>query len=171
MTDSVTVTLEGIAFDGFEVPEAMPFGGDQALAVHKLIGGQRVIDAMGRDDAPIEWTARFIGSDAVSRAKAIDAIRIGGAAVSLTWSSFSYTVVVKSFRPMYHAENWLDYSLTCEVVSDDASPSASSETPSLDSQMKDDAASATALGKDVNDPALSSSLSKASSSVTNVVEA
>lgn len=149
MTDTVTVTLGGIAFEGFELPEAMPFGGEQMLAIHKLIGGERVIDAMGRDDAAIEWTARFIGSDAVSRANAIDAIRVGGAAASLTWSSFSKTVVVRAFRPIYRAENWLDYSITCEVVKDDASPTAGAETPSLDSQISQDVATVSALASDV----------------------
>ena len=35
----VTLNLGGIVFNDFEIPESMPFGGDQKLNVHKLPGG------------------------------------------------------------------------------------------------------------------------------------
>jgi hypothetical protein len=35
--------LGGMEFDDFEIPGRMLFGGAQQLAVHKLIGGVRVI--------------------------------------------------------------------------------------------------------------------------------
>ena len=58
---TTTVTLGGFAFQDFEVPERIPAGGEQMLAIHKLVGGRRVIDAMGRDDAALEWSGYFLG--------------------------------------------------------------------------------------------------------------
>jgi len=42
------------------------FGGAQMMAIHKLIGGQRVIDTLGPDDENISWTGRFVGAGTVS---------------------------------------------------------------------------------------------------------
>ena len=39
--------LGPIAFADFATPDCAPFGGRQQMAVHKLIGGQRVIDTLG----------------------------------------------------------------------------------------------------------------------------
>ncbi len=36
--------LGGITFDQFSTPEHMGFGGDQAMAIHRLPGDARVID-------------------------------------------------------------------------------------------------------------------------------
>ena len=45
------VILGPIALQGFEVPESITIGGAQRLAIHRLPGGARVIDALGPDDA------------------------------------------------------------------------------------------------------------------------
>ena len=60
------LTLGSIVFDGFEVPSRVEFGGEQQLAVHKLIGGARVIDALGRDDAALRWRGVLSGAEASS---------------------------------------------------------------------------------------------------------
>jgi hypothetical protein len=38
MVDTI-LTLDPFAFDNLEIPEAMPFGGDQRLVAHRLVGG------------------------------------------------------------------------------------------------------------------------------------
>src|SRR5438874_2012627 len=43
----VTLTLDGFVFRDFEIPDALPFGGAQALSMKRLIGGARISDAMG----------------------------------------------------------------------------------------------------------------------------
>jgi hypothetical protein len=149
---AVTVTLGGVAFQDMEVPDQIPVGGEQLAVVHKLIGGARVIDTMGRDDVALNWSGRFLGSDALDRAQAIDAMRIAGAAVTLTWSTFAYTVVIKRFVYPYRADFWLgDYEIACEIVSDDAAPTSAddSDGPSLDDQMSDDAVTATSLAASI----------------------
>jgi hypothetical protein len=58
MSDIVLV-LGPVAFSDFEDPERIRFGGAQRLAVHKLPGGARVIDALGPDDTEIGWSGIF----------------------------------------------------------------------------------------------------------------
>jgi hypothetical protein len=43
------LTLGGIVFDDFSTPSAMGAGGKQAMVIHKLPGGSRVIDTLGLD--------------------------------------------------------------------------------------------------------------------------
>jgi hypothetical protein len=59
MTPNTTLTLGDFTFARYEIPERIPFGGDQQLNVHKLVGGVRVIDALGADPMPIEWSGFF----------------------------------------------------------------------------------------------------------------
>jgi len=46
-----TVNLGAFQFALFEIPEKIHWGGSQRTAVHELVGGKRVIDAMGRSDS------------------------------------------------------------------------------------------------------------------------
>jgi hypothetical protein len=44
---TVTLTLGGVVFADFEIPDSISSGGEQMLTVHKLPGGNRIIDALG----------------------------------------------------------------------------------------------------------------------------
>lgn len=43
----------------FEVLQRINFGGERMLHVPKTIGGKRIVDAMGRDGADIQWIFTF----------------------------------------------------------------------------------------------------------------
>ncbi len=139
------LTLGPIAFTTLEVPARIAFGGCQQLHVHTLIGGQRVIDAMGADDALISWTGVFSGADAVPRARALDALRIAGLEVALAWDAFLYTVIVSSFTARFERENWIPYSISC-VVSFDEAVVAVQAAMSILGSVGLDIQSATAMG-------------------------
>lgn len=109
-----------VLLEAFELPSRVGWGGRQRLAVHRLPGGRRVIDAMGRDDADITWEGVFTGSDAVFRARAIDLMRAGGRVWPLSWGSFFYSVVVGRFEANYERENWIPYRIACTVLRDEA---------------------------------------------------
>lgn len=119
---TVILTLGGVLFSNFEVPETMPFGGNQTLVTHKKIGGARTIDAMGRDDVDITWNGRFLGGDAEIRARLLDAMRVVGQPVELAWSGFRYTVVIAAFKGNFNSTLDIPYSITCMVVEDKGSP-------------------------------------------------
>jgi len=110
--------LGAVSFQDFELPGRIRFGGSQRLVVHKLPGGMRVIDAMGRDDADVTWSGAFSGSDAADRALAIDLMRAQGGTWTLTWNELCYLVVIGSFEATYQYSNWIPYRISCTVVQD-----------------------------------------------------
>jgi hypothetical protein len=114
------LTLGPVTFSAFEVPEQVRFGGRQALAVHTLPGGGRVIDALGRDDADIIWSGVFSGSDAADRARLLDTLRAEGAMLTLSWDAFFYTVVIAQLDLEYRHSWWIPYRIVCTPVRDEA---------------------------------------------------
>lgn len=151
----LTLTLGDITFTGFEVPQRIPFGGDQMLVTHKLVGGQRTVDAMGPDEAPIEWSGWIIGQNAVARAQSIDAMRISGIPQRLTWNGFDYQVVVRSFKPVFERFYQIPYSIVLEVIANNTQPVTTSATPPIDEAVSDDNTTADGLVTQVSDPPLS----------------
>lgn len=113
--------LGPVAFQDFEVSAGIGFGGQQRLAVHKLPGGVRVIDALGRDDAEITVSGIFTGEDATLRARLLDELRASGAPLPLTWDVFFYSVVIHDFQADYQNGFWIPYRLCCTVLRDEAS--------------------------------------------------
>jgi len=79
----MSLILGGFTFIDYAIPEEVPQGGEHHLVVHKLIGGNRVIDAMGPDDADISWSGRFQGPTATPKANALDPLRRAGAQLPL----------------------------------------------------------------------------------------
>lgn len=131
------LTLGPVIFYGFEVPERVNIGGEQALVVHKLPGGQRVIDAMGRNDAEIEWQGVFLSIDASARARTLDALRTSGAVLTLTWEAFNYSVVVSRFTASFLRSNHVPYSICCTVLADN-SAQFTQPTPALSDNVSAD---------------------------------
>lgn len=118
MTPDTVLSLGDLDFVDFEVPPDLRFGGEQMLVVHRLPGGARVVDAMGADDAQIEFGGIFFGPDAEDRARYLDGLRARGAELLLTWSSFQKRVVIQNlelvFRRFYH----IDYKICLTVIED-----------------------------------------------------
>ncbi len=117
----IVLLLGPIAFQDFELPSGITFGGAQRLAIHRLPGGTRVIDALGRDDADLTFAGIFTGSDATLRARAVDELRSLGLPLPLTWDVFFYSVIIDSFQADYRNSNWIPYRISCSVIRDEAS--------------------------------------------------
>jgi hypothetical protein len=115
-----SLTLGPVAFAGFEIPSSITLGGKQRLAIHKLPGGIRIIDAMGPDPADLAWAGIFTGPDAADRARILDTLRVAGLQLLLTWDAFLYTVIIESFEADYRSPWWIPYRLSCTVVRDEA---------------------------------------------------
>jgi hypothetical protein len=112
------LTLGDIQLDGFEVPASIAFGGAQRTAVHKLLGGARVIDTMGRDDAALAWRGVLTGAAAGDRARTLDAMRVAGNVLSLAWDSYCYDVVISRLDLEFCSPWWITYEIECTVVID-----------------------------------------------------
>lgn len=128
------VKLGDFIFQGFEVPQVIPFGGSQSLSVKKLPGGVRKIDAMGRDDEPLQWSGIFTTADSLPRAKFLDAYRVDGNELTLTWGAFSYQVVIHEFKPEFVRDNYIPYRIVCEVVQDNITAAVQAVTNDLDTE-------------------------------------
>ena len=115
-----SLTLGPVAFAGFELPSSITLGGSQRLAVHRLPGGVRVIDALGPDPADIAFSGIFSGPDAADRARLLDALRVAGASLPLSWDAFLYTTVIARFEADYRSPWWIPYRISCSVLRDEA---------------------------------------------------
>lgn len=153
MVDVVKLQLGSVKFEGLAMPQRIVIGGSQRLAVHELVGGARVVDALGRQDAALAWSGRFQGADAVDQANALDALRVAGTVVDLTWHRYKYSVIVEQFTADF--EQWYEvpYRISCLVVSAGA---LAPPVPAQDANaaIASDAAKANALAKQVGDPKL-----------------
>lgn len=111
--------LGPIALHGFEVPETITIGGAQRLAIHRLPGGARVIDALGPDDADIVWSGIASGPEAAARIRTLDTLRRAGLPLPLAWDANAYTVVVSNFEADTVNPYWIPYRISCAVLRDD----------------------------------------------------
>ena len=141
----VYLQLDELQFEDVEVPQEINFGGTQNLVKHDLIGGTRVIDAMGAFSAPISWSGLFRGETALERARYIDNLRAEGRQVLLTWGEFRYQVVISEFRASYQRAYQIPYSITLEVVKDETKPQTQLVSPTVDSLIDYDAIAAADL--------------------------
>jgi hypothetical protein len=120
---STQLILGGIVFQNYDYspPSHMPFGGNQAMVVHKLPGGSRVIDTLGPDEADISWSGFFFANTALQQCQTLDALRAAGKVVTLTFAGMSRQVVIKNFLPKIRRfPNWVDYEISCTVSANPA---------------------------------------------------
>ena len=140
------LTLGGISFTGYSPPDIMAAGGQQAMVVHKLPGGARVVDTLGPDEDDIHWGGTFFGNDAYSNALALDAMRASGQVVSLTWAGQFRSVVVKHFIYRIHRlPAWVEYDITCLVTENPSFGSLSVVASPIDNLISGDLAFAASL--------------------------
>ena len=160
--------LGNFQFKDLEVPESIPFGGTQKLAMHDLVGGTRVIDSMGAFCGPVEWSGWLLGKDALARARQLDDLRERGASLLLQWSEIYYAVVIRDFRADFQRAYKIPYKIVCEVASDLSKFAGSDAGQSIDRQIKSDAAAVTDMGSAIGDGALSGLIDSANSAIDTV---
>ena len=186
MSNPVTLTLataQGrFIFSGAEVPEKITIGGDQMLTTHKLVGGLRVVEAMGPDDHALSWSGWFLGAadahgdlpdakSATGRARFLDYVRRTGLPCTLTWGEFSYLVVVSKFTADYEKPYKVPFQITCEVVQDRTQDVSAIADASPADAVNADAATLGTLAAAVGIPALSAAVAAATSALAAVAGA
>lgn len=111
-----TLSLAGVTFDSYSTPRRLPFGGNQAMVVHKLPGGSRAIDTLGPDEADIFWECQFYGDDASAKVEVLDGIRAAGQVVPLIFNGQTRLVILSQFLPRNRRYPvWFEYSVVCTV--------------------------------------------------------
>ena len=162
----IALLLGPVAFQDFEVPARINIGGAQRVAVHRLIGGARVIDSLGRDDAELRFEGVFSGQDATLRARTLDQLRVAGAPLPVTWDVFYYTAVLTRFEADYRSAWWIPFRIACTVVHDEAAALLDVAFSLADSTASDvSAAISWMAGPDLGLAAAQSALSAPSATV------
>lgn len=156
--ESVLLTIHSadgtsIQFEHAEVPEEIPFGGAQMMAVHQFVGGKRQIDTLGPSDAPITWSGIFFGPVAQYRARYLDTLRRNGLPVTLTWGQWRYTGVIQHFVGKIRQPWNIPYTITVIVQQDEVRPIPTAVT-SLVQAMADDYEGASCLSNAIGDSTL-----------------
>lgn len=138
-------TLGGITFSDWETPTRLALPSGHKLNKHMLIGGQRVIDAMGYDPEPMRWSARSRTPASAGQMAALKAMCDAGQTVTLTWNTYSYQVIIEKCGPVYRTPIEWEYTVTCEIVSDSSGTSLGGAVSSLDSLIGGDLSTALSL--------------------------
>ena len=140
------LSLGGIVFDDYSTPRSMMGGGNQAMVVHKLPGGKRVIDTLGPDEANVVWDGEFFGAAAYATALALDAIRAAGEVVPLIWGGQSRQVIIDNFiYKVRRLPNWVEYSVSCAVYQNPGLGALGGASAAVDSLVLSDLALAIGL--------------------------
>lgn len=158
------VTLGPFAFDDTEVPQKLPYGIQQTLAVQKMIGGARQVNTLGPDPKDIQWTGTMRSADRASRAATLAQMTASGKTFPLAWGQEYLEVVIRSFTPVTQAF-YITYTIVCCVVP--ASQSAAAKKPDLLTSVADDAMKAVGLSP-ADLPAVSSALGQVQDAVSAV---
>lgn len=167
MADFV-LSLGDVDFADFEIPDSIKGGGSQSLEIHKYGGGQRTIDTFGADDDPISWSGLFLDGTAEARCIQIDAMRKAGTPVALSYSSFSYLVVIKSFTWDFEKYYQIPYAITLEVVQDNVQPVTQDDEDDPESSMQGDVDDAGDDADDLGDGDFSSAITTVQNDISSV---
>ena len=163
----VILTLGGVIFQDFEIPESIKVSVKQKLDVKKFLGGSRVVDALGRDDDSIPWSGRFRGSTSEARCQQLKGMAVAGQAVPLTWSTFNYLVIVDEFEFDYQSPLEIPYRISVTVVKDNTLPPASI-LQTIDEIFGTDLASAVNLGAAANVAGVTTSLNQLQTTASTI---
>lgn len=166
----LTLTLGDFTFNGiFECPQFINGGGEQALAVHKLIGGKRIVDAMGSDDDDIAWNGSFLGITYLDEAAYLDYLRTQGSDLILTYGFFKYLVKIKSFKFIVRPNFLADYSIVCTIVENQTQPVTIVVPAAFDETILNDLIEAQQLANLVANPSVSSALALLDAAVNAMI--
>ena len=161
-----------ITFQDLEVPEHVTWGGEQLISVHQLIGGTRIIDALGPSDAPLAWAGVFLTSSAVDRARFCDTLRRTGEECTVTWGEFTYTGVVSNFSADYTRGGlYVPYRITLTVAEDKTAYVLSAPLPSAQAQTAADLYRVNTLQGCIGDSTLTGLTATVNTAVNAVVAA
>lgn len=142
LTGGAAVTLGSFAFDDTEVPEKIPRGFQQILAVQKMIGGARQVNTLGPDPKDIQWTGTMRRADRANRAATLAQMAQSGKTFPLAWGQDYLQVVIRAFTPVTQAF-FTTYTIVCCVVP--SSQSQAGQKPDLLTSVADDAMKAVGL--------------------------
>lgn len=110
------LVLGPVLFTDFSPPEQMAAGGTQRVAKHDILGGFRVVDMLGASPDDRTWKGFWFQEDALGIALTLDALRVAGNPLALSWGAEARTVVITKFTYSVEKFNYIHYDITCMIV-------------------------------------------------------
>ena len=137
LSQPAPLIIGSLILQGHEVPNHITIGGSQAVTIHKLPGGGRIIDAMGPDDGAVAWRGLFIGPNAAQRARSLDSMRVQGLPQVLSFGDYSFNVVIVHCEYDYQERGAIiNYRVRAEIIP--SLPDAITTFPDLEVALQDD---------------------------------
>jgi hypothetical protein len=129
-----------LVFEGMSLPDSLTGGGDQTLVTHKLIGGKRIVDAMGPDDEPIAWQGFLLDEFAQLQVFQLDLLRRSGREVQLLLPipQRAYRAVVGRFTWTQKRPYLYDYSISLTIIEDQVAGDGAAASRSLEQEIAAD---------------------------------
>lgn len=135
--------LGGVIFDDWSTPEKLPFGGRQGLVVHKLPGGNRVVDTLGPDEADLQFSATLWGETAYTDALTLNGMRQSGEPIPLSFAGQFYLVILQECNlKIERFPQFCTYSLSCLIVQNSMSGSGGATVSTFGDLVMSDLATA-----------------------------
>lgn len=123
MADYTVLSLGPVRLVGWEIPESVPLGGVQRVAVNQFMGSnKREVQILGAQPNVIRWSGYFYYESALARARFLDQMRVKGDPIEMTWGEWKYLAVITEFA--YRVANIYNiaYDLVLEVIEDRSKP-------------------------------------------------
>jgi len=159
--------LGDVIFGHMEVPETLNFGGSQVLSMHQLVGGTRVVNALGRSDEDISWSGFFFGEAAFERSRALDFIRTEGIKIELIFGELIYFGIIKSFHADLQRFYQIPYSIVFTIIENLSIPVPFPTPNGYNDAVNDDMTGVAANTPTVDNPQLTSAVNSLQQSIKN----
>jgi hypothetical protein len=158
-----------VEFSGLEVPEAVTIGAKQALVVHKLVGGRRIVDVLGVDYDNIGWSGWMLGATAGDRVAELENLRDEGLPLAFNMDGYYFSVVIHSFTARFEHVYRRYYDIELVVVSRlDAPITGNALAGTLDALINSDVGESLGLASIINSDAVTSSINAVKDAVSQV---
>jgi hypothetical protein len=164
---AVTLQLGDFTFADNEIPERIVMSTAIRAVVRKMVGGARSVNMMGYDPQPIEWSGMLLGSNALSRARTLKQMALAQKMLTLTFSEYSYTVVISDFVEDFAREYEIYYRIRLEVVADSYGQQ-SAAAPGIDSLIGGDISMANGICSSIGNAGLTSSMGTLTTAISAV---
>ncbi|MBV8049003.1 MAG: hypothetical protein JO171_17775 [Paludibacterium sp.] len=167
-SNQTRLTLGSFEFQGLEVPEAIAVGAHQQTAVHKLVGGGRIVDVLGVEYDNLTWSGWLVGTEAQTRAKQLEALRDTGKPLLFSLDHYALTVLIGGLTTRFEHAYRLGYSIDLLVLGPAPLPSNAPAAASPDDLIDGDIGSALGLSQVLNDPTVTGIVTDIRQTVDNI---
>lgn len=112
-----TLSIGTFTFEVDDLPESIPLGGEQMLAVFKYVGGKKDVQSFGGQDTNPTWTGTFNYANAIEKVRILDALyRSGKVQVIKIGPMNDRYGVIKRFAFTYKSIIEIDYDIEIELA-------------------------------------------------------